>query len=385
MENIGIIALYFLYPALIIYLCYKFKFFNKIGIVVFCYVGGITLGNVGILPDDVLKLQEEVSGIAVVIALPLLLFSMNIKKWFRLAGKTLLSMVFAILSILIVAIAGYYIVLGDTTDAWQLSGMAVGVYTGGTPNLAAIKSALGIDPSRFVIVHTYDTIISFFYILFCITIAQRIFNLYLPAFKKSSIVKNRENGSVEEEDIHSYQGIFRPKTVIMLFVMLLLSGAIVGISVYLGSFVSESSRTSVIILAITSLSIAASFVPQIRNVEKTFKFGMYIIYVFCFIVGSMAKFDLIVSIDYSIMIYIIAAIFLNMLIHSLFCKLFEIDTDTFVITSVSVICSPPFVPVVASGLKNNEVILSGLTTGIIGYTIGNYLGISVALFLKSLL
>jgi uncharacterized membrane protein len=54
------------------------------------------------------------------------------------------------------------------------------------------------------------------------------------------------------------------------------------------------------------------------------------------------------------------------------------------ITSVAAVCSPPFVPMLARALDNPSTILSGMTTGIIGYALGNYLGISLALLLKSL-
>ena len=72
----------------------------------------------------------------------------------------------------------------------------------------------------------------------------------------------------------------------------------------------------------------------------------------------------------------------SLTVHAILCKLFRVDTDTFLITSTSAICSPPFVPVVAAALKNKTIILSGLTTGIIGYAIGNYLGISLAYLFK---
>jgi uncharacterized membrane protein len=42
------------------------------------------------------------------------------------------------------------------------------------------------------------------------------------------------------------------------------------------------------------------------------------------------------------------------------------------------------VPVVVSGLKNKDVLISGLITGIIGYAIGNYLGIGVAMLYRML-
>jgi len=40
------------------------------------------------------------------------------------------------------------------------------------------------------------------------------------------------------------------------------------------------------------------------------------------------------------------------------------------------------VPLVANALKNKDVIVTGITGGIIGYIVGNYLGVALAYFLK---
>jgi len=62
--------------------------------------------------------------------------------------------------------------------------------------------------------------------------------------------------------------------------------------------------------------------------------------------------------------------------------LFKIDADNVIIVSTALTCSPPFVPVVAGALHNKEIIISGLTVGIIGYAIGNYMGIIMAQILS---
>jgi uncharacterized membrane protein len=41
------------------------------------------------------------------------------------------------------------------------------------------------------------------------------------------------------------------------------------------------------------------------------------------------------------------------------------------------------VPAVAGALKNKEIVVSGLTVGIIGYAVGNYLGVIIAQLLQS--
>jgi len=82
--------------------------------------------------------------------------------------------------------------------------------------------------------------------------------------------------------------------------------------------------------------------------------------------------------------YIGLAIFGTLFLHVLLSSIFKIDTDTTIITSTALCCSPPFVPVVAGALKNKEIIISGITVGIIGYAIGNYLGVSLAWLLPYL-
>ena len=79
-----------------------------------------------------------------------------------------------------------------------------------------------------------------------------------------------------------------------------------------------------------------------------------------------------------IMVFVGICVFGTLLLHVLLSIPFKIDADTTIIVSTSAICSPPFVPVIAGALKNKEIVFSGVTTGIIGYAIGNYLGITLA-------
>jgi len=382
-----LVALYLLFPALVIYLCARYPAVDKVGAVVICYVAGIILGNVGVLPESATEVQDSFTEIAVALSLPLLLFSMDVRRWVKVAGKAMLSLLLAVVAIVVVASAGHVLLLRGLDEGWQVAGMAIGVYTGGTPNVAAIKAALDVDPSLFVVVHTYDTLLGAAYIFFCVTVAQRFFLLFLPRFRRAASPEASEGGATEEleqERVDSFRGIFAPKVLLGLLAALALSAAIVGAAVLLGGLAPEGYTMAVLILAITTLALGASFVGPIRRLRKTFQLGMYVIYVFCFVVGSMARAETIADIEPAILAYLTVCVFGTMIIHAALCRLFRVDADTFIITSVAAVCSPPFVPVVAGALKNRTIVLSGLTTGIIGYAIGNYLGITVALALRSL-
>ena len=70
------------------------------------------------------------------------------------------------------------------------------------------------------------------------------------------------------------------------------------------------------------------------------------------------------------------------LIHYLLAVLFRLDRDTTMITSTASIFGPAFVGQVASAIGNRSLVFSGMATGVVGYAVGNYLGLAVAYLLK---
>jgi len=107
--NILLIVFYVFSPLVILYLTHKYNFINKLGAVVVAYIVGIIAANLGIIPNNGKAVQDIITMITIPLAIPLLLFSSNIKQWFSLAGKTALSMLFGLLSVIITVFAGFFI------------------------------------------------------------------------------------------------------------------------------------------------------------------------------------------------------------------------------------------------------------------------------------
>lgn len=383
--NVHIFALVFLailFPAIIIFLEGKYKIIKKVGAVLVCYGIGLVVGNIGILPEGSAKYQDLLTQISIPLSLPLILFSMDVKKWFKSAGSAFGSLLIGLISVLVMIFIGYWIYKGSIKDIWQVSGMLVGIYTGGTPNMAAIKTALGVSQELYILTHTYELTLGAIYLIFILSIGQRVFLWILPAYKSpdNGIIKTGKLNI--EDEFESYDGILEKKTFLPLLGAFGLSVAILGISYGMGLLFSEDIRPAIIILSITSLGIAFSFVPKIKKIKKTFQLGMYLILIFCITVASMADVSKLADVSFSLFYYVGLVMFGSHLLHVLIARIFKIDADTVIISGAALICSPPFVPVVAAALKNREIILTGMVVGIAGYAIGNYLGIAVAYFLK---
>ncbi len=419
-----LLLFYFLLPVLIIYLTHVNKTINKIGAIALAYLTGIIAGNIGILPkgsegyrsmlptpdgslylpsekvlslvesgtlpqgdllvNQIASMQSLLSSVMILIAIPLLLFSLDLRRWIRLAPEAIKSLIIGVVSLLIVIFAGYWVAGGQISEGWKVGGMLVGVYTGGTANLVAIAAALKVSPDVFILVNTYDMVLSAFVLFFLMTIAQRIFNLFLPHFSETKKHKAICKVIKETEGVDNYLGMISWKSFRQLGAALALSLLIVAISYGLGSIVSKDVQMTVIILTLTTLGLLASLVKKINHIDKTFQFGMYFIIVFSLVFASMADLGAMFQIRFlNLFIYVAIAVFGSIIVHAGLSKIFRVDTDTTIITITGLTFSPPFVPAVAASIRNKEVILTGITNGLIGYAIGNYLGVFVAYLLKS--
>ncbi|MCW0481893.1 DUF819 family protein [Gaoshiqia sediminis] len=415
-----LVLLYFLIPVVIIWLTHLSKTIQKIGAVVIAYVTGLVFGNVGILPNasaafreilagntclpsdelmtyaeqglipgsdllvnQIAGLQHTLLNVVIPLAIPLLLFSLNLKRWLRLAKGAMFSLLLGLSSLLVVVVAGYFLFGKQIMEGWKVAGMLIGIYTGGAPNLAAISTALNVEPNQYILTNTYDMVLGAFCLIFLLTSAQRLFNLFLPRFSDSHRELVHEQIRLEQEDIDNYRGMLTEKGIPKLVIAFGLSVLIAAAGGGLGLLFPESAQTTVAILSITTFSLAASMVRAVNRLEKTFQFGMYFIIVFSLIVASMGDLRSMFSIEFlNLFFYVMLSVFGSMLVHVFLSWLFRVDSDTTIITITALTYSPPFVPVVAGALKNKDVIISGLTVGILGYAFGNYLGIALAFLLK---
>jgi len=52
LAKILLVAFFLLFPVLVIYLGESYSFIRKIGSIVICYIVGLFIGNIGIIPPD---------------------------------------------------------------------------------------------------------------------------------------------------------------------------------------------------------------------------------------------------------------------------------------------------------------------------------------------
>ena len=375
-----IIAVCLFTPLLILWLTYRFPLLNKVGTIIIAYVIGCVLGLTGLIPDtpDVHKIQTDIATYTIPFAIPLLLFSSDIRSWTRLAPAFIKSTLLGIAGCCIAIIIGFLVCAGDNKETFAaIGGMLSGLYTGGNANLASIKVALGVDDTVYIITSAYSTLLSAVYLFFVILFGKRVLGLLLPDFPHDKIHSNN-SVTVKNHDHELFYGLFKKSNLRTLAQSLVLTILIIAVGAGIALLCPDNMFQTIFILSISTLAIIASTFKRVRTMERTFEAGTYLILVFSIAVASQVTTGTLSNIDPHIFLFITIATLGSLLMHVLLSALFRIDTDTTLASSISLICSPPFVPVVAGAVKNKAIIGPGIAVGLFGYAVGTYVGFFLA-------
>ncbi len=375
--TILLIAAIIFLPALMNWLAKTNKVCGTLGAVFLSYAMGLLLSFVFKWLGADMSMAETISSVLVLIAMPLILFSADLKSVKLLAKPMLGSFLMDIIAVIIAAGAGFWLfknLFPESAQAAKISGMLIGTYTGGTPNMISIGKALNAGDD-ILLTQTADMMAGGIYFFLLLSFLPNLLGKILPEYKPVGALYDGSGKDFERKG--SLRGY---ATIIVLAVICVLIA--VAVALLLPSKQGKSGLdkmgeyTAVIMLVVTTLGIALSFVKRVREAPGSYSAGQYFILMFSVAMGLC--FDL-KALGGAMIIFAMLLVvqFGAVLIHIVLAKIFGIDRDTMLITSTAGVFGPAFIIPVANKLKNDEIIVSGLICGILGYAIGNYLGIGL--------
>lgn len=368
--------LFCLIPAGVIWLCRRFPVLDNIGPIMILYAIGMVIGNLPFMPQEMATLQDMIPNIMVPLAIPMMLFGCTFSRSeAKLQVKILVS---GFLSVAL-AVAGGYLLFGHhLAEGTAVGGIISGMYTGGTLNAAALQTIFGVESQTFVLINSYDIIISFLYFVFLFSVGIRMFRrLYGERQKSFSDADRAEvEHQIENTKLNPYSGLMTKEGLKQLGYILLVTIVVVAVSAGVALLMPEGWFMVVFILLLTTLGICCSFIGAVRRLERSYDIGMYLIYIFSLVIATMADFS---SLDLvggaNQLAFMTFAVFVSLSLHAIMCRLMKVDADSMVISSVAFINSPPFVPMAVAAMKNKGALVTGLAAGVAGYALGNYFGV----------
>ena len=397
MPAIILVISFLILPYFLMNLSRKIRLDKLLSDIVICYAVGILLGNTksiwlyswsleGMEQTDKLLLAsaKEMAGIAVILAIPMLLMINNIKDWLSYTAKN--TLVFLLFALCVASICyGVGFAFRDSIAEHDIAaGMMTGVYIGGTPNMVAISKALNAEESMFTLLNATDTFCSAIYLLFMFSIAKPLLRKILPVFKENAANLLADDLTLGQDENPFPPKVLNKKTLMPLLVGLLISVAALAVSVIPALLLPDANgemNSTLLILLLTTIGIALSFSPKIRNLAGVFNFAQYLLLVFGLSTGFLADFGHMIAEGGQYLIF--NAIILSSILigHILLAIIFRIDTDSFIICSVANVMGPPFIGQACSAIKNKTLIPVGISLGLLGLAIANYIGILISYLL----
>ena len=355
-------------PLIIQKFKHKIPFSSFFSPIVLCYAAGILLSIINKERINLFfNVATWISQFSILVAIPLLLYGSSSIK--RLSGyKRLgLSFFFASVSSAISCFTVAWWFQSDHSSFAQIGAMLTGLYIGGTPNMQAIGYALKGDPKLTVQLTAADALIGGSYLVLLTSIVPVLTSYVLPRFKETFTYD-------EQISIPTPTKIERWDYLILVFFTLGWLSVLLGL---LYTF-KQIDNTAIILFFITGISIILSFLKFIdKRSASSFKLGEYLLLVFALSLSIQGKWSDITRGSNLLFIITAASMYGSIGIHLILSKLFRIDRDTFLISSTAAIYGPPFVTQIASVIKNKYLLMPGILAGLLGYAIGNYIGLAV--------
>ncbi|MBR2073185.1 MAG: DUF819 family protein, partial [Alistipes sp.] len=146
-------------PAGVVWLCNRVSVLGKLGPIMVLYAVGMVVGNLPALGAYLTPLQDVLPNVMIPLAIPMMLYGSRFSR--REAGLQLRIVVSGFLSVCVAVVVGYLLFGHNVDEGAEVGGIITGMYTGGTLNAAALQVIFRIKSETFILINSYDIIISF--------------------------------------------------------------------------------------------------------------------------------------------------------------------------------------------------------------------------------
>ena len=390
-----IVVFYLLAPAGVLWACRRVKFLDKVGPVLTLYILGVVVANLHIVPESCHGIQKILQDVMIPLAIPMMLFGCNFKEF--KAGVTAKAFVICLISTAAMVVAGFFLLKNQLgIDGPTIGATLSGQYTGGAGNFAAVNMMLGdkaLTGEKFALVSTCNLVVSFFYLMFLMGGGVKIARRIVHGNKLST--HNDTINTAEYVNDNPYKDFGKKQSIVQLLKVFGAAVAVAVVSLLASNYFKEGTvmfdllggdfSMVALILILTTVSLLLTSFKQVRSWDKSFDAGMYLIYIFCLAMAMLADLS---QLDWKmglwVLVYQAIIIFGSLALGVLLARPFKVDADSLVITSDTLVNSPICVPMIAAAMKNKDAIMVGITNGLAGYAVGNYLGYLVYQLLTNL-
>lgn len=348
----------------------------------------LAASNFGLIPTDA-PAYDAVWSYIVPLAIPLLLFQLDLHALFKASGRLLIIFLISSVGTMLGALIGFFMLKDHIPELSKITGMISASYTGGGVNFAAMTARL--EPSKDI---TAATIVAdnlmmacYFFILIGISGSYAVRKIWGSPYQ-DELDKNGTSNQNMAADYWQTKPISLQSISLSLGASMAIVAVAFTVSKWLKGILGEGSNMATnmlfslvtdkyLLLTSLTLLVIALFRNGVRKLDGSQELGTYGIYLFFVVIGIPASIPLIIQNAPLLFVFTLTVAMVNLLITLIFGKLLKFSIEEIVLACNANVGGPTTAAALAIGKGWRDLIGPILLIGTVGYIIGNYIGMFI--------
>ncbi|MED4885263.1 DUF819 domain-containing protein [Bacillus smithii] len=372
-----------------IYLEQRYIWASKITGAIIALIGAIVLSNTGIIPTAS-PVYDAVWTVIVPVAIPLLLFHVNIKKIFKETGRLLIIFLLSSIGTIAGTIVSFFLLKDYIPMLDRLGAMFSASYIGGGVNFAAMAAKFKTPGELVSSAVVADNLMMA--ILFIILMIIPTLSFFKRRYSTPHILEVEREGAIEDGKTLA-ESFWKRKDISLKDMALSVGTAFLFVIVsfkiakYFDQLIPSGEDVSFFmnllnglfgdgyIMLTTMTFMALTLFPKyFENINGSQEVGTFLVHIFFVVIGIPASIPLIIQNAPLLLLFAFIIVIINLIISLVAGKIFKYDLEDILLASNANIGGPTTAAAlaIAKGWKN--LIGPILIVGTFGYIIGNYVG-----------
>lgn len=377
--------------AIAILLEIRTRVFRALGSALVGILLGMVLSNAGIIPGES-PAYDFLGGPAVSAGIILILLTVDVRSVAK-AGPTMLIafVVGAVGSAVGAALAAYVLADAIGAETWKLAGQYTATYTGGGVNFAAVGAALDTSGDLFAAGIAADVTMTAIWMAICLTVpilfARGRGERDDPHLEMAGDYHTQSGvgeGPGDDEDPSLHQMLYSSVGSIGLHDLAFMAALVLG-TLWASDWLGVVLAPVPSVLFLTTIALVLAQLPVVASIRGAGVIGNYLVLIFLAGNGAMSVLANIVVIGPPIVYFAAITVGVHGLIIFGLGRLVGLDLKTLAVASQANVGGPASAMALATARGYSSRLLPGVAVGLLGYAVGNYLGLAVAAVMRGVI
>ncbi|GGA33968.1 hypothetical protein GCM10007416_03380 [Kroppenstedtia guangzhouensis] len=360
----------------------RFRFFSWLGTAILVITGGAVLVNLGVIPsavggEELNPVYIFASDYGVPLAIVLLLLATDFSQVRSLGRPALVAFMLGAIGTAVGAVVGVWLTAGGIGgEAWKLGGQFAASYIGGGINYAAVGNALGTSETMFATGAAADNIMTNIWMVMTAILPVILIRWY-PS------IRNRVDSAKQRGTAFWNRRELVIQDLILLFAISFTVVAVAeAITPWIDGWVGFEIPP---VIWYTTLALLLALFTPVKRLKGGEEVGNFILHFFFATMGAGTILGTLVDKGPVVFLFISIVVGVHGLVIFGMGRIFKVEVEMLAVASQACVGGPSTALALASSKGWTSLVTPAVLLGVLGYAVGNYVGILMGQWIHWLL